>query len=179
MNNRKINTFNVTLSAMLMAVAIVLSIVESSLPNIIPSIPGVKLGLSNIVVMYALFFVNYRALFSIVALKGFFAFMTRGMVAGALSFTGGILSVLVMIIISYVSRYKASYLILSVFGAISHNIGQFILVMYIYKGMNINFYLPILIMSGIIAGIVTSMVLRVTIPHLGDINKKIDNFKDK
>jgi len=183
MKNNNTRAFNITFAAMLMAVAIVLSIVESALPNIMPAVPGVKLGLSNIVVMYALFFVNYKSVFSIVILKGFFAFMTRGMVAGALSFTGGMLSVVIMIIISFISKKKASYLILSIFGAISHNIGQFIIVIYIYKGMNINFYLPVLIISGLIAGLVTSMVLRVTVPHLGNINNNIDNsinnFKDK
>lgn len=159
-------TKEITTTAMLMAVAIVLSIVESLIPNIIPVIPGVKLGLSNIVVMYALFFMRYRSVIAIVALKGAFAFMTRGMVAGMLSFSGGILSVVIMIFLGVVTLHKASYLILSIAGAITHNVGQFLVAMLIYYGLNITFYLPILIISGLVAGIVTSMLLKITLPHI-------------
>lgn len=159
-------TKEITTTAMLMAVAIVLSIVEYAIPNVVPAVPGVKLGLSNIVVMYALFFMSYKSVISIVVLKGAFAFMTRGMVAGMLSFSGGILSVVIMIFLGCITFHKASYLILSVAGAITHNIGQFLVAALIYYGLNITFYLPVLIISGLIAGIATSMLLKITLPHI-------------
>ncbi len=154
------------LTALLFAVALVLSIVENSLPSIsffIP-VPGVKLGLSNIAVMYALFFLNKKPAFAIAVLKGLFVAMTRGPIAGLLSFSGGVLSVIVMSLLMYLFRNKISYLALSIFGSITHNVGQFIVISLIYTNMYLWAYLPVLLISGVIAGIATSILLRFILP---------------
>ncbi len=154
------------LTALLFAVALVLSIVENSLPSVsffLP-VPGVKLGLSNIAVMYALFFLNKKPAFAIAVLKGLFVVMTRGPIAGLLSFSGGVLSVIVMSLLMYLFRNKISYLALSIFGSITHNVGQFIVVSLIYTNMYLWVYLPVLLISGVIAGIATSILLRFILP---------------
>ncbi|MDF2988088.1 MAG: putative rane protein [Eubacterium sp.] len=167
-----INTDNISrtklmvLTALLFAVALVLSVVENSLPSIsffLP-VPGVKLGLSNIAVMYALFFLNRKPAFIIAVLKATFVLITRGPMAGLLSLSGGVLSVLVMTILIFVFKEKISYLILSIFGSITHNIGQFAVVSLIYSGIYLWAYLPILLISGVIAGIATSILLRFILP---------------
>lgn len=152
------------LTALLFAVAIVLSIVENTLPPLPIAVPGVKLGLSNIAVMYALFFLGKRQAFAIAVLKALFVFITRGAIAAFLSLSGGILSLTIMILLMILFKEKISYLMISIFGSVFHNIGQFIAITFIYTSMYIWAYLPILLISGVIAGVATSTLLRFTFP---------------
>jgi len=165
------NTKNLVLTALLFAIAIVLSVLENMLPPFITSVQGIKLGLSNIVVMYSLFFLKKRQAFLIAILKALFVFITRGVTAGFLSLVGGILSLVIMIILMIVFKDKISYLIISVFGAIFHNIGQYIAVTIIY-GMQIWAYLPVLLISGLIAGIITSTLLKFIMPAFKKVGLK-------
>lgn len=165
-------TKKVVLTAILFAVALVLSIVESLIPSIPIPVPGIKFGLANIVVMYSLFFLGKSTAFTIVILKALFAVITRGAVAGFLSFTGGMFSILIMIILLFIFKDKISYLILSIFGAVFHNIGQFTAISVIYIGMNLWFYLPALLIFGIVAGLVTSILLKFILPALKELGYK-------
>lgn len=167
-----INTDNISrtklmvLTALLFAVALVLSVVENSLPSIsffLP-VPGVKLGLSNIAVMYALFFLNKKPAFVIAVLKATFVLITRGPMAALLSLCGGVLSVLIMTVLIFIFKERISYLALSIFGSITHNVGQFAVVSLIYSGIYLWAYLPILLISGVIAGIATATLLRFILP---------------
>jgi Predicted membrane protein len=146
--------------------ALILSIVENSLPPIIVSVPGVKFGLSNIVVMYALFFVGKKEAFTIAVLKAFFVFITRSLIAALLSLSGGVLSILIMTMLIYIFKDKISYLLLSVSGAVFHNIGQFIVVTVIYTNLYLWVYLPVLLISGVLAGIATATLLRLIMPAM-------------
>jgi len=165
MKNEDSKTKHMVLTAMLFATAVVLSIVESMIP--IPSpIPGVKFGLSNIVVMYAVFFLNKRDALMIAILKGVFSALTRGAVAGLLSLTGGVFSIIVMVVLMYILKEKGSYFLYSMAGAVFHNIGQFVAISIIYTNMALLYYLPILLVAGIIAGTITSVLLKVLLPAL-------------
>lgn len=170
-HKRKVRMRNVATAAMLFAVAIVLSFIEGLVPM---QIPGVKLGLSNIVVMYSLFFLQKRYAIAIVLLKGLFVFLLKGPVSGVLSLSGGLLSVTIIIVLIAVSNKKITYLLSSVCGALAHNIGQFF-VASIILGTPLTYYLPILLFAGIAAGIATSTLLRLTIPALARLN--INNTK--
>ena len=167
-DRKYLNSLNRTqatvLAAMIFAVAMVLSIVENMMPPLPLPIPGVKFGLSNIAVMYALFFLGGKSAYAVAFLKGGFVFITRGAIAGALSLFGGILSVTVMLLLLLILKERISYLSISIFGAVSHNIGQFIVIMILYKGMSMLPYLPILLISGVIAGVVTSSLLKFILP---------------
>ena len=77
---------------MLFALAIALSYLESLVSPLLGLMPAIKLGLSNIVVMYALLFLRTRTALLLVVLKALFAFLTRGATAGFLSLCGGALS---------------------------------------------------------------------------------------
>ncbi len=150
------------------AMTIALAFIENSLPPIPFFPPGVKLGLSNIVVMYCLFFVGKMQAVTIAVLKSAFVFLTRSIVAGTLSFFGGIVSVLVMALIILTLRQKTSYFTLSIFGAVFHNIGQFI-ALSIFFGSHFNSYFPILILSGILSGIATATILKFIMPVLDNL----------
>lgn len=152
------------LTSMVFATALVLAIIENALPALPIAVPGVKFGLSNIAVMYALFFLGRKQAYTIALLKAGFVFITRGAIAAALSLAGGILSVTVMVILIILFRDKISYLVLSIFGAVFHNVGQFIVITVIYTGMNLWAYFPVLLISGLVAGLVTSTLLRFIMP---------------
>ena len=152
------------LTSLIFSAALVLAIVENMLPPLPIAVPGIKFGLSNIAVMYALFFLGRRQAYAIGILKAVFVFVTRGGIAGLLSLSGGILSITVMILLMAIFRDKITYLIISIFGALFHNIGQFIVITVIYTGINMWAYLPVLLISGLAAGIVTSTLLRFIMP---------------
>lgn len=157
-------TQQLVLTSMIFATAIVLAVVENTLPALPIPVPGVKFGLSNIAVMYALFFIGRKQAYTIALLKSVFVFITRGIVAGALSLAGGILSLTVMIILLFLFKERITYLVLSIFGAVFHNIGQFMIITILYAGANLWPYFPVLLVSGLVAGMVTATLLKFVMP---------------
>jgi heptaprenyl diphosphate synthase len=165
----------IVLSALLFAVSLVLAIVEGAFPPIFAAVPGVKLGLSNIVVMYSLFFLRKGQAFTIAFLKSTFVYITRGAIAGLLSLSGGLGSLLIMILLIGIFKQKVSYLIVSIFGALFHNIGQLAIVSIIYTSLYMWAYLPVLLVAGVLAGTATSTLLRFIFPAF----KKLDFINSK
>ncbi|MGI6727539.1 MAG: Gx transporter family protein [Anaerovoracaceae bacterium] len=159
-------THTIVLTGLIFATALVLSIAENMLPPLPIAVPGVKFGLSNIAVMYALFFLDKKQAYTIAILKATFVFITRGAIAGALSLSGGIFSITVMLLLMVIFKERVSYLIISIFGAVFHNVGQFIVIIILYTGMNMWPYFPVLLVSGVIAGIITSTLLKFIMPAL-------------
>ncbi len=120
----------ITVTAMLLAVAIVLSFIEMLFP--LPGY-GLKLGVSNIVIMYALIAMDGKTAFSIGVIKSLFVFLTRGMVSGILSASGFMLAFFVMLLLLKLFKGRVGYLLLSVLGAIGHNAGQLVVVALLYS----------------------------------------------
>ena len=118
---------------LMLGLALALSFLESLLA-VLPFLPvGVKLGLSNIVTMYCLFFMGTKASLTIAFLKSSFVMLIRGPVGGALSLAGGIASVTIMLLLKKIP--SISNAVLSIAGAISHNAGQLILAVFILKSV--------------------------------------------
>ncbi len=177
--NRNNKSKTVAFLGIFFAVAMILNYVEAVTPTAAFLPPGVKLGLSNIVTMYCLFFLGAKYAVMMSSFKSFFVFLTRGFTAGLLSFSGGISSVVVMIIVMLVTRKKASYLILSVFGAVSHNVAQIIVASLITNTPLIAYYLPVLIVSGVMAGSVTSVILNVFLTRVDFLKDMAENVRGK
>lgn len=167
---RKSLTQKVALSGMLFALAIAFSMFESLITSWLGLFPGVKLGLANVVVMFALLFLGKGQAALLVVLKAGFSMMTRGVIAGILSLTGGLVSLLLMLLLLMPKR-KPSLFLLSIAGALGHNMGQFIAVRFIL-GPAFTYYFPVLLISGVIMGVLTSLVLRVLMPALQKIGFK-------
>lgn len=164
-------TEDIALSGLMLALLIVLSIVESLFP-VFPFLPvGVKLGLSNIVIMYSLFFINKKYSFFIAFFKSFFVFLTRGLTASLLSFGGGMLSIIIIILFALIFKKRISYLTLSMLGAVFHNIGQISVLAVITDNHYIFYYLPVLIISGIFMGAVTGILLQAIMPAFKQVFK--------
>lgn len=159
-------TATLTRTALMLALITVLSVLENMLPPLPALPPGVHLGLSNIVTMYALFTIGKKTAVTLNTLKALFVFATRGAIAGALSFMGGMLSVFVIIALNALVGKKVSYTALSVAGAVFHNIGQLIGIAFILDNPAVVGYLPVLIVSGVVMGSVTGTILNVVMPRL-------------
>lgn len=156
----------IALLGMLFALAMVLSFVESFLTPFFGLPPGVKLGLANVVVMYAVLCLGKRAALALVVLKAGFGFLTRGAMAGALSLTGGLLSLLVLIALCAMGQ-KKEYFILSVSGALAHNCGQLLAIRFFFTASHYTlYYAPVLLIAGLLMGAGTALTLKAVMPAL-------------
>lgn len=168
--NRNPKVKRLALMGLLFALAMALSFLESLLPALPMLPPGIRLGLSNIVTMYALFLLGPVSGYTIAALKSLFVLLTRGAVAAALSFAGGLLSVTVMLLIALLPLVKSQYLLLSIFGGAFHNMGQLAAARWIIGNQFVWYYLPVLLIAGVIMGVITGLMLKVILPYLNRLN---------
>ena len=150
-------TQSVARMGLLFALAIALSWLESLVP--LPGAPGVKLGLSNIVTLYCVTAIGPLSALALAALKAMFA-LTRSGVAAAMSAAGGLCSVCVMLI---TSRHF-SRVFCSICGGVSHNIAQLSVAALIMRSALSFYYLPVLIISGVIMGLITGSLLTTVEP---------------
>ncbi len=159
-------TRHIALSGLLFALAMALSFIEGTL--VIPGLlPGMKLGLANIVVMYALFFMGPRQALVLDVLKALFVFLVSGFTAGFLSLCGGLLSLAVMWVLYYHFPVRPTWFILSVCGALAHNVGQLLGASVILSSAMSLYYAPVMLVFGLIMGSLTSITLRALLPALG------------
>ena len=135
---------------MLTGIALIIFVLELQIPNPFP-IPGMKLGLANIITVYAVYRYHAREVMMIVFCRIFLASVFSGnMMALAYSFVGSILCLAGMLLLRRVIHEKYLW-ISSIFGAVLHNIGQ-VTVAALIMGMGVFVYLPFLLVSGCLAG---------------------------
>ena len=147
-------TKKIALLAMCIALAMILSSVESMITS--PGIPGVKLGLANIVVVFALYKLGWGEAAGISLLRVFLVSLLFGHAASLMySAAGAVLSLAGMILLKKTDRL--SCVAVSVIGGVLHNAGQ-ILMAWLLMGPNVVYYLPVLILSGTVAGVVIGVV---------------------
>lgn len=146
--------------------AIIISLIESLIP--IPSpVPGVKLGLGNIITLVAIVFLNLKDAFLIVLLRCFVvAILSRGILMLALSLSGGLLSLGMMWF--FYKRFSSYFSIkgISVIGAISHNSAQLVVASLILRERLVLYYLPVLLVSALITGLITGIIGEMVIKEL-------------
>ncbi|MDX1357576.1 MAG: Gx transporter family protein [Clostridia bacterium] len=146
-------TKKIAISGIFISMALVLSFFEGLIPMNF-GIPGVKLGLANIVALTALFILGPVYALAIQAGRVVLAALMFGNMAGLLySISGGLLSIFAMILLYKIKRPFFTIVAISVFGAVFHNIGQITAASVIVSDLRISFYLPILLLSGVAAGI--------------------------
>ena len=118
---------HIALIGLLGALALVLGILENLLPPLPGMPPGAKAGLSNLVTMFAAGAIGLPAALFIAAIKGLFAFLTRGVSAGLMSLCGGLLSTLIMGILWKKTKFTPVFI--GVCGAFGHNLAQLLVTM--------------------------------------------------
>lgn len=169
---RSKKTARVALLGMLFALALALSFLESTVTPLLGLPPGVKPGLSNIVVMYALLFLSPKSAVALAVLKSGFVLLVQGGMAAALSLSGGLCSVLVMAVLTALP-WKATLFMLSVCGALAHNFGQLLMVnILLTRSVYTFYYAPVLLVSGLIMGSLTAVSLKAVLPALAKIKQK-------
>lgn len=150
-------TGRITMLGLLTTIALTIFMIESALPALAP-IPGIKLGLANIVTLFILIRFQVRDAILVLFIRIILASVFAGqMVSFLYSICGGVLCLAVMALVNRVLDKKFIFLT-SVFGAIAHNIGQ-ILAAYFVLGMSGVFvYVPFLIISGVVTGLFTGVI---------------------
>lgn len=149
-------TKKIAIYGVMAALAMILSYVEMQLPAFV-AIPGVKLGLTNIVVLVALYKIGYKSALFINIVRIIAVSLLFGtFMSFAFSFTGGMLSTLVMILLKKSEKFSAVGV--SVAGGITHNIGQILAAMLLLNTKAIIWYLPVLWLSGILSGLLIGLI---------------------
>ncbi|MCD8323357.1 MAG: Gx transporter family protein [Clostridiales bacterium] len=164
MKKNTISAKTIALLAMMIAIAMVFSYVESLIP-INFGIPGVKLGLANLAIVAALYLLDGRqALLISVARIILGGFLFWNFASILYSLAGGLLSLAVMILLK--KSGKLSVVTVSVAGGIFHNVGQVIVAILVVENLKIAFYLPVLLVSGFLTGLLIGVVSRIVLPRV-------------
>ena len=146
----------ITTMALLTAVALILFTVEAQIPAPVP-IPGVKLGLANIITVYAMFALGPRDTLCILLVRVFLGSVFSGaMITLLYSLGGGMLCYLVMLLLRKILTEKQIW-VCGVIGAVVHNIGQTLVAVAVFQSLAVAVYLPLLMLSGIVTGLFTGL----------------------
>lgn len=156
-------TKRLVLLAMLTAVAMILSYVESLLPSV--GIPGVKMGLANIAVIFALFRFGWKEATALSLVRVVLVSLLFGSVGAMLySLAGAVVSLAVMALLRRIDRF--STVGISVAGGVAHNAGQILMAMLILQTKQLLGYLPVLAISGIAGGVLTGLAAALLIRRI-------------
>lgn len=150
---------------LLTALALILFTVEAQIPAPVP-IPGIKLGLSNIITVYAMFCLGPRDTMLILLTRIFLGSVFSGqMMTLFYSFSGGMLCYAVMLLMRKLVTEQQIW-VCSVLGAMAHNVGQIIAAILIARTPELIVYLPVLLISGIVTGAFTGICAQLIVRRL-------------
>lgn len=157
----------ITTMGMLVALAMVLGFVETLIP-INLGIPGMKLGLANIVVVIALFLFDIKTAVVVSILRIILIAMTFGNMSMMFySIAGASLSLLSMIAISKIKSF--SLISVSIIGGIMHNVGQIICAAFVVRTNGVFTYLPVLMIAGLVSGALIGIVAGLILVRLTNV----------
>jgi len=161
----KWTTRQLSFMALLTAIALAIHVAEAQIPAPVP-IPGVKLGLANIVTVYAMFTLGPGPALMILVSRILLGSLFAGQVMSLFySLAGGLLCYAVMLLLRRVLARKQIW-VASVIGAVAHNIGQILVAVIVTGTPAIVSYLPILLLSGIAAGLFTGFAAQYLINRM-------------
>lgn len=152
-------------TALLGAIALTVFILEAQIPPIVP-IPGVKPGLSNAVVLITIGFLDRKSAFAVLLIKIILGSLFGGSVSAMLFSLGGGLLAYAVMAMGFNFFSKNLLWALSALSAIAHNIGQLLVAAAVGGNIRIFYYLPILLVSGIVTGVFTGLVAAVILKRL-------------
>lgn len=158
----------IALCGVLVAVALVLSLVEKMIPvQALVPIPGVKLGLANVVTIFALTHLRMRETIAIILVRVTLVSVFMGSITAFLfSLFGSLLAMAVMKLLFYGEGICFSLVGISIAGAAAHNIGQICAAIVVLGTIDVIGYLPMLLVVSIPVGAVTGLVCAVVLGHL-------------
>lgn len=140
----------------LTALAMIFSYVETLIP-VNFGVPGVKLGLANLVVLSGLYYLRPAQVLAISAARIVLTgFLFGNGVSILYSLAGGLLSFCVMLLLRKAGGFSPAGV--SVAGGVSHNIGQLLIAMLVLRTIHLAWYLPVLLVSGAVTGLLMGLL---------------------
>lgn len=151
--------------AIFTACALILSFVETLIPPVYSAVPGIKIGLPNIIIIYTLYKISAFSAFSVSVIRVLLVALLFGNAMTLFySFAGALLSLAIMVILKKTALFSVTGV--SVTGAVFHNLGQIIVAILILDTVEIGYYMIILtltgVISGVLVGILSSVLLKRT-----------------
>lgn len=151
------------LLSILISQALVLHVIERAIPVPVP-VPGVKLGLANIISLITIILFGYKEAIVVVTIRTLLGSLFGGGLSSFMySLAGGLLSTSVMALMYL--KYKNIFSIptISTVGAVFHNIGQIGVASIVISNIHLFYYLPVLLVSGVITGIIIGFTVQFTV----------------
>ena len=163
------HTKKLTLLGLLTAIALILSYVEAMLPPIFVAVPGIKMGLPNIAIIFVLyrFGLKEAAAVSLVRLAAVALLFGNAMTL-IYSLAGAVLSLTLMSLLKKSNLF--SMIGVSIVGGVSHNLGQILVAMWLMETAEIGYYMIILTVTGTIAGILIGLAGSFVLKYLNKLN---------
>ena len=167
-------TKDITTIGVLTAISVVISIIERYFTFIGDIIPGLKLGLANIVIIFALYKYNFKTALIISLVRVFIVALIRTGFGFNFFFSlsGAILSIIMM---SLVKKTKLSIIGVSIVGSLSHSIGQVLIGVLLINNKNIIYYLPYLLLFSVPTGVIIGLIAKKLITSTTSTRKEIKN----
>lgn len=157
-------TNNVAMVALLAALALIFSYIEVLIPFNF-GIPGIKLGIANIVVTIALYRLSAKHAASVNVIRVIIAgLLFNGMFGALYSLAGAIVSLLGMILLKKTGLFSVTGV--SMAGGVLHNLGQLIVATILIEDTRMFLYFPVLLFSGIVTGILVGIVAQLVLDRL-------------
>lgn len=151
---------------LLTALALIIFIVEAQIPPLVP-VPGVKLGLANIITLVTLYSFGPRDALMVLLVRVFLGSVFGGqMMMFFFSLSGGLLCFAVSALL-YRHIPLSKLWLLSMIGAVCHNLGQIIVAIFVLDTTAVLWYLPVLLVSGLVTGLFTGLVAGVLLKRIG------------
>lgn len=167
MRTRKLTTM-----ALLLGIALILFVVEAQIPALVP-IPGVKLGLSNMITVYAVYALGSKEGALILFCRVFLGAIFSGQFSTVFySAAGGATAILVTIVLKWVLRPNQLW-VAGCLGAIAHSIGQMIMAITLTGTPSLLIYLPIMIACSVVTGLFTGLCTQLILKRGKDLWKTI------
>ena len=163
MRKKRFTVQTIAQCGLLTAIMLVLGFIESLMP-VAAGMPGIKLGLSNGVLLFALYMMDAPTAFILMLLKVILSGLLFGGVSAMMyAMAGGICSMLGMILLK---KLKFNLITVSMVGAVLHNLGQVLLAMIILETDQLIYYMAVLLLVGLACGAVTGVAAKATIGHM-------------
>ena len=154
-----------TLTGVLTAAALVTFVIELQLPPL-TGIPGIKPGLANIFTLFALCWLGRGWALALMLVRVVLGCVVTGrMTALVYSLAGGCLAYLVMAALLYVIPERQLWVV-SIFGAMAHNLGQLLTARFVAGIAAIWYYLPVLLLSALVTGLFTGLCAQLVLKRL-------------
>ncbi len=160
-SSTRIKVRKTALLGILASEALALSFLENLIPQFIP-FPASRVGLSNIITMFAVSSLGFSYGLYITLFKAAFALLTRGVTASLLSLSGGILSLVVMYLLFKLPEEKVSCVFIGAVSALFHNIGQ-LAASYMILGKYVLSLSLYLVITAAVSGTLTGIIYRYTL----------------